>query len=62
MTEYNKYDLEDLVQATIEQRPSEFQSAFNSLLTDRIQNTIQDKKIEMAQSIYPASFETKEEE
>lgn len=62
MIENNKYGLEDLVSATIEQRPSDFQNVFNSLVTDRIQDAIQDRKVEIAQSMYPANFETREEE
>jgi len=52
MTEDNKYNLEDLVTSSLEQRPIDFSDAFNSLITDKLQTAIQNKKIEVAQRIY----------
>jgi hypothetical protein len=63
MIENNKYSLEDLITSSMQQRPVDFNDAFNSLLTDRIQTAVQNKKIEIAQRIYDnsSSEETEEE-
>jgi hypothetical protein len=52
MTEANKYGLDDLVISAIEQRPTDFEAAFNDLIVDRISNAIENKKIEFAQQMY----------
>lgn len=48
----NKYDLNDLVIATAEQKPIEFEAAFNDLVVDRIRTAIEDKKVQIAQQMY----------
>jgi hypothetical protein len=52
MTDTNKYDMSDLVVAALEQKPLDFESAFNDLIIDRISTSINDKKIEVAQMMY----------
>lgn len=52
MIEDNKYDLEDLVVAALEQKPTDFEAAFNDLIVDRIATAIEDKKIAIAQQMY----------
>lgn len=52
MTEDNKYSLEDLITSSLEQKPIDFNDAFDSLIKDRIQIAVQNKKIEIAQRIY----------
>lgn len=52
MIEDNKYDLEDLVISALEQKPTDFEAAFNDLIVDRISSAIENKKIEIAQQMY----------
>ena len=48
----NKYGLDDLVIATLEQKPTDFEAAFDDVITDRIRSAIEDKKIAIAQQMY----------
>ena len=48
----NEVSVQDLISLSSDQKPVEFQQAFDSLMTDRIARAIEDKKIEVAQSIY----------
>ena len=48
----NKYSLDDLVIATLEQKPTDFEAAFDDVITDRIRSAIEDKKIAIAQQMY----------
>ena len=52
MDDNNKYDVSDLVVSALEQRPLDFENAFNDLIIDRLQTQIQDKKIAIAQQMY----------
>lgn len=52
MTEDNKYDVSDLVVSALEQRPLDFENAFNDLIVDRIRGAIEDKKIAIAKQMY----------
>jgi hypothetical protein len=49
MTEYTT---DDLVKFSLNQQPIEFENAFNSLMVDRLATAINDKKTEMAQTIF----------
>ena len=49
MTEYTSGDL---VTFSLNQQPIEFENAFNSLMVDRLAVAINDKKTEMAQTIF----------
>ena len=48
----NKYTLDDLVIATLEQKPTDFEAAFDNVITDRIRAAIEDKKVAIAQQMY----------
>lgn len=48
----NKYDLSDLVVSAIEQKPLDFETAFNDIIVDRIRNAVENKKVEIAQQMY----------
>ena len=52
--------VQDLISLSYEQKPIEFQNAFNSLMSDRITAAINDKKIEVAQSMYNDHEEVEE--
>ena len=48
----NKYDLTDLVVSAIEQKPLDFETAFNDIIVDRIRDAVETKKIAIAQQMY----------
>ena len=48
----NEYTVSDLVSLSYEQKPIEFQNAFDSLIKDRIADAIDDKKLEIAQTAF----------
>lgn len=50
--EENKYTLKDLVVFGAQQKPIEFNQAFNELITDRLRSAVDDKKLELARSIF----------
>lgn len=52
MTEYNKYDVNDVLSNVINQQPIDFINSFNSLLGDKISELVTNKKIELAQSMF----------
>ena len=52
MSEDNKYTLNDLIMATAEQKPTDFEAAFNDIIVDRIRDSIESKKVEIAQQMY----------
>jgi hypothetical protein len=51
MTE-DKYDISDLISNALEQKPIDFENAFNDLIVSRLQGAINDKKIEVAKQMY----------
>ena len=59
MVEDNKYDLTDLVVSAIEQKPLDFETAFNDLIVDRIRGAVEDRKIAIAKQMY--GYESEEE-
>jgi hypothetical protein len=52
MTDNYKYELQDLVSTALEQKPVEFEQAFNDLIVDRLQAAVNNKKIQIAQQMY----------
>ena len=60
MTDTNKYELDDLVISALEQKPTDFEAAFNDLIIDRISNALEDKKIAIAQQMYGYNAEEPE--
>lgn len=62
MTEDNKYEMNDLVIAALEQKPTDFEAAFNDLIIDRISTAIEDKKIAIAQQMYGYEAEVEDQE
>ena len=52
MTEENPYTVQDLISLSYEQKPVEFQGAFNSLITDKIASAIDSRKLEVAQTMF----------
>jgi hypothetical protein len=62
MTDDNKYEMNDLVIAALEQKPTDFEAAFNDLIIDRISTAIEDKKIAIAQQMYGYEAEVEDQE
>lgn len=60
MTDDNKYEMNDLVIAALEQKPTDFEAAFNDLIVDRIATAIEDKKVAIAQQMYGYNAEEPE--
>ena len=52
MDDEQQISVQDLISLSYEQKPMEFQDAFNSIITDRIANAVNDRKIELAQSMF----------
>lgn len=47
-----KYTIADMVQAAGEESPSNFQSAFASIMLDKIADSIEAKKVEIAKNYF----------
>jgi hypothetical protein len=47
--------------AAAQQKPLDFEAAFNDLIVDRISNSINDKKIAIAQQMYGYNSNNEEE-
>jgi|APCry1669191812_1035378.scaffolds.fasta_scaffold02226_7 hypothetical protein len=52
MTENNKYSIEDLIATSTNQQPLDFEHVFGELMVDKIQAAVNDRKIQIAQSMY----------
>ena len=50
----NKYTLDDLVVSAIQQKPVEFEQAFSDVMVDRLQSAVENRKQEIAQSMFAA--------
>lgn len=61
----NKVTVSDLVFSALEQKPMDFETAFNDLVVDRIRDAVEQKKIDIAQQMYgyqpEAEFEDEQE-
>jgi late competence protein required for DNA uptake (superfamily II DNA/RNA helicase) len=57
MEEDNKYTLNDLVKLSASQQPLEFQQVFDTLILDKIQAAVDNKKLEIAQSMFNSAPE-----
>jgi hypothetical protein len=61
----NKYEIQDLINSSVEQKPVDFNDIFGSLMVDRLNAAIDNKKMEIAKSMFDApeeDFESDEEE
>lgn len=52
MTDNNKYDVTDLIVSAVEQKPFDFETAFDDLIVGKIHSAIEAKKVEVAQQMY----------
>ncbi len=57
----DKYNIDDLVRFSIEQKPIEFDHAFQDVLHDKLVKAIQAKKLEIAKGIVTTNYNDDEE-
>jgi len=50
--EDNKYNVSDLIVSTTEQKPVEFQNAFNDIMVDRIATAVDNYRNDVAQNMF----------
>jgi hypothetical protein len=60
MTDNNKYTTSDLIVSAIEQKPFDFEAAFDDLIVGKLQSAIEAKKVEIAQQMYNYDPETED--
>ena len=48
--------VQDLITHAFDQKPIEFQNAFNSIMLDKVSAAIDDKKLEVAQSMFNPEY------
>ena len=61
MDDNNKYDVQDLVVSALQQKPEEFAQGFNSLMIDKLNAAISNRKYELSQTIFADSTDEFEE-
>jgi len=57
MSEDNKYTASDLLNYSAAEKPIEFGDVFNSLILDRITAAVDDRKLELSQSMFAADYD-----
>lgn len=63
MPNNDKYDITDLISTAIDQKPTEFTDTFNSLILDRLRTAVDNRKQEIAATMFNRSeVEASEEE
>lgn len=58
----DKYGIHDLIISAAEQKPLDFQAAFDELMVDRIRDSVEDRKIQIAHQMYNGAEEEQEVE
>lgn len=58
----DKYNVQDLISFGYEQQPVEFENAFKDIIADRISAAIDNKKMELAQTVFSGSSDEAEYE
>ena len=61
MTEI-EYRLADLINFSSNQKPLDFEASFSSILRDKLQSAVDDRKLEIAQNMFRPSFTNSEDE
>lgn len=52
MSDFNKYDISDLIHFAIDHKPVEFTQAFSGIMNDRITDAVNNRKIDIAQAVF----------
>lgn len=60
--EVDKYSITDLITHSINKQPVEFENAFGSLIADRLASAVENKKVEIAQSMFNPQQEVEVED
>lgn len=60
--EDQEYSITDLVKYAYEDQPAKMQDAFNELIMSRVHDSIQQKKVEVAQRFFDSSDDAEEEQ
>ena len=58
----DKYDVDDLVVAAVERRPTDFANMFGDLMIDRLNDAVAQRKQEIAQSMFSTPVADESEE
>jgi hypothetical protein len=58
----DKYDISDLITNAVTQKPIEFTNAFNNVLVDKLNNAIEMRKAEIAQTMFNTDTDEEAEE
>jgi len=58
----NEVSVQDLISLSYEQKPIEFQQAFNDLLSNRIADAVSARKVEIASSLYSGETDEYDDE
>lgn len=45
-------DIQAMINAALDQKPSDFEDAFNASIVSKLHNAINDKKLEIAQAVF----------
>lgn len=48
----DKYSIDDLISAAVDQSPSKFGEVFSSLMADRLSDAVERKKVDIAANLY----------
>lgn len=59
--EDNKYNVSDLIVSAVEQKPVEFETAFNDIMTDKIAAAVDEYRNNVAQNMFNGSEYNPEE-
>ena len=57
----DKYDIRDLIAASVNEKPAEFESIFQDLIKSRLNDAVETRKQDVAQSMFNGSEEESEE-
>jgi hypothetical protein len=57
MEQDNKYNLNDLVMFSAQQKPVDFSQTFDQLMVQKLQAAVENKKVEIAQSMFNSAPE-----
>lgn len=58
----NEVSVQDLISLSYGQKPVDFENAFSSLITDRLAQAVETKKMEIAQSMFKGPEPEEDEE
>ena len=58
----DKYSVTDLINHSVNKQPVEFEQVFNSLIADRLAAAVENKKVEVAQSMFNPQNDAEEDD